>query len=97
MKKNYIIKDRTFEVSVEPYFGPLVIIKIREIKYSNRKFFKGEISKHETARCIDSFETLDEMVLDALKEKFDSEIEKEEKNKKLEKFFENALDEPYIL
>ena len=37
------------------------------------------------------------MVLDALKEKFDSEIEKEEKNKKLEKFFENALDEPYIL
>ena len=97
MKKNYIIKDRTFEVSVEPYFGPLIIIKIREIKYPNRKFFKGEISKYETTRCIDSFETLDEMVLDALKEKFDSEIEKEEKNKKLEKFFENALDEPYIL
>ena len=97
MKKKYIIKDRTFEVSVELFFGPLCIIKISEIKYPNRKFFKGEISKYETTRCIDSFETVDEMILDALKEKFDFEIEKEEKNKKLEKFFENALDEPYIL
>ena len=96
MKKTYIIKDRTFEISVEHFCASLYIVGISEVKYPDRKFFKGKSLKDNTVRCIDDFETVDDMVLDALNEKFAFEIKIKVKNEKLENF-EKTLDEPYIL
>ena len=96
MKKTYIIKDRTFEISVEHFCASLYIVGISEVKHPDRKYFKGKTLKDNTVRCIDDFETVDDMVLDALKEKFAFETTIRIKNEKLENF-EKTLDEPYIL
>ena len=96
MKKIYIIKDRTFEVSIELYFRPFYIIEFYEIKYPNRKFFKGKTLKGSSIRGINRFETVDDMVLDALKEKFTFETNTKVEDKKWEDF-KKTLDEPYIL
>ena len=87
MKEIYTLRDRAFEVSVEPYFYPLYFVEIREIKYPNRKFFKGKSLKDNTVRCIDDFETADDMILDVFKDKFTAEELIKEKNEKLKKFF----------
>lgn len=87
IKEIYTLKDRFFEVSVEPFFNPLYLVEIKEIKYPNRKFFKGEISKFVLLRCIDNFETVDDMILDVFKDKFTFEELTKEKNEKLKKFF----------
>ena len=95
MKKIYMTKGRIFEVSVELFCASLYIIGISEIKYPDRKFFKGKTLKDNFVRCIDDFETVDNMVLDALKEKIAFEMKIKVKNEKLENF-EKTLDEPYI-
>lgn len=96
MKKTYIIKDRTFEISVDHFCASLYIVGISEVKHPDRKFFKGKTLKDNTVKCIDDFETVDDMVLDALKEKLAFETTIRIKNTKLENF-EKTLDEPYIL
>lgn len=96
MKKIYTLKDRAFEVSVKPYFSPLYFVEIYEIKYPNRKFFKGKTSKFILLRNIDDFETVDNMILDVFKDKFTIEEYMKIKNKKLEDF-KKSLDEPHIL
>lgn len=96
MKKTYIIRDRNFEISVDHLCASLYVVGIREVKHPDRKFFKRKTLKDNMVRCIDDFETVDDMVLDALNEKFAFEAEIKIKNKKLEDF-EKTLDEPYIL
>lgn len=96
MKKTYIIRDRNFEISVDHFCASLYIVGISEVKHPERKFFKGKTLKDNMVRCIDDFETVDDMVLDALNEKFAFEVEIKVKNEKLENF-EKTLDEPYIL
>lgn len=96
MKKTYIIRDRNFEISVDHLCASLYVVGIREVKHPDRKFFKRKTLKDNLVRCIDDFETVDDMVLDALNEKFAFEVEIKVKNEKLENF-EKTLDEPYIL
>lgn len=86
MKKTYVMNDRTFEISVEYVCGPLYSIKIREVKYPNRKFFRKEFFSDNYCRDIDDFETVDEMLLDALKHKFALEERVEKENKKWDDF-----------
>jgi hypothetical protein len=91
MKKTYVMNDRTFEISVDYICGPLYSIKIHEVKHPNRKFFRKEFFSDDYCRNIDKFETVDEMLLDALKHKFALEKRAEEENKKW-KDFEKSLD-----
>lgn len=91
MKKTYVMNDRTFEISVEQDFGPFYSIEIREVKYPNRRFFKKEFFSDDYCRNINDFETVDEMLLDALKHKFEIEERKEKEMKKW-KDFEKSLD-----
>ena len=91
MKKTYTMSDRTFEISVEHTCGPLYSIDIREVKYPNRKFFRKEFFSDDYCRDINDFETVDEMLLDALKHKFAIEERKEKEIKKW-KDFEKSLD-----
>lgn len=86
MKKTYVMNDRTFEISVEQIWGPLCRIEIREVKYPNRKFFRKEFFSDGYYRDIDDFETVDEMLLDALKCKFALEEEVKKENKKWDDF-----------
>lgn len=96
MKKTYIIKDRTFEISVSHICCSLYSIGIREVKHPSRKFFRKEFFSDDYCRDLDEFETVDEMLLDALKCKFALKGQTEKENKKWEDF-EKTLDEPYIL
>lgn len=86
MKKTYVMNDRTFEISVEYICGSLYSIRIREVKYPNRRFFKKEFFSDDYCRNIDDFETVDEMLLDALEHKFETEEQKEKEMKKWEDF-----------
>ena len=91
MKKTYVMNDRTFEISVEHTCGPLYSIGIREVKYPNRRFFRKEFFSDNYCRNLEEFETVDEMVLDTLKQRFAIE-ERVEKEKKKWKDFEKSLD-----
>ena len=91
MKKTYIKNDRTFEISVEHTCCSLYSIQIREVKYPNRRFFKKEFFSDEYCRDINDFDTVDEMLLDALEHKFVLEERAEKQNKKWEDF-EKSLD-----
>ena len=91
LKKTYVMNDRTFEISVSHACGPLYSIDIREVKYPNRKFFRKEFFSDGYCRDINDFETVDEMLLNALKHKFALEKQAEEKNKKWNDF-EKSLD-----
>lgn len=91
MKKTYVMNDRTFEISVEYICGSLYSIRIREVKYPNRKFFRKEFFSDGYCRDINDFETVDEMLLDALEHKFAIEKQKEKEIKKW-KDFEKSLD-----
>lgn len=86
MKKIYTMNNRTFEISVEHTCGPLYSIGIREVKYPNRKIFRKEFFSDNYCRDIDDFETVDEMLLDALKHKFALEERVEKENKKWNDF-----------
>ena len=86
MKKTYVMNDRTFEISVKWVCGPLYNIEIREVKHPNRKFFRKEFFSDDYCRNINDFETVDEMLLDALKRKFALEEEAEKENKKWDDF-----------
>ena len=91
LKKTYTMNDRTFEISVEYVCGSLHSVKIREVKHPNRKFFRKEFFSDDYCRDINDFETVDEMLLDALKRKLALEEQKEKENKKWEDF-EKSLD-----
>ena len=86
MKKTYTMNDRTFEISVSHVCVSLYSIEIREVKYPNRKFFKKEFFSDNYCRDLDDFETVDEMLLDALKQKFAIEGQTEKEIKKWDDF-----------
>ena len=86
MKKTYTMNDRTFEISVSHVCVSLYIIEIREVKHPNRKFFKKEFFSDDYCRDLDDFETVDEMLLDALRQKFAKEGQTEKEIKKWDDF-----------